>query len=1056
MKRILHISIALLLLAVAGQNAWATTKTVTYTLSRVEIDRTHYWALTHSGDTPFDGTTTVEKQLEDNATYATFQLPDGFTFTFTWGSGATVTSVGSGGSTSYFYCGNANVKFSLAWGTHRYVTAVSITDDKGNSSPLNGNGTASSNFKYSDDRCENGQVSYTLKTYANFVKLNITYTDAPDLSVFEKAGDKTYNIKSAADLRHLADYVNNGGNKCSGLTFQQTQDITCDNTYIPIGYHVSNSDEASFQGTYDGDGKTISGITVNRTGSTKADGCVGLFGYVEYNKSSDYGTVRNVVLANSTFTGRESVGGIVGWNDGGTVENCRVESTVTINAGQDIANHHGGIVGKNALPTAKVIGCYSAAAVSVNGKSGTYNYGGIVGNNNKGIVKDCLYAGTTVTSTNDKGAIVGFDEDKNGAFSNNYYTAISLGGVNGADADGARRAYTVTLGNNVSLAGAETAYSTSGLTAIGSGNYALRSGSTTYSGAGQTLTLSYTGGDVPDGKALRFSYNDGTDHAIDGNSFTMPAHNVTVSATLVDDPWGIIADGADGSADHPYRISSTAGLDLLATNVNSGVSTYSDKHFLQTENLTYDGTENNFTAIGNKDHAFSGHYDGGEKTISGININKTGTDANADCYLGIFGSVVGGTIERLALAGSTIVGYRYVGGIAGYLNGTIQNCRVEANVTLSTESQYNSYQYFGGVAGRLDQSGIIQGCVCGASVNSRNGRILYCGGIVGSSGGTLRSNVYFGTSVYGISTMECGAILGEGYYSYNNYYTATSGVPKGKGNHENSNNSDVMSESSNASRAKLLTLGEHVAIVGDEVKYTFSGLTDLGGKALIYNDGNSVRTFTHTEQTVTLCYDDDVPAGKSAAFSCRATFQEVHAMADYPISGTEWNIQKKYNSNLTNDIGAYDAFTINATLVSNTVTITAKPALGGYWTTFYSSAGYIPSGGAVAYIVNSSGQLSPLQIKTSYNKGTQIRGCVAVVIFSDKPNVTLTRNDEIPLVSVVGNILLGSDDPVPVVNGKVDGKTPYVLGVVDGVFGFHPFTGSEIPANKAYFLKSDN
>ena len=114
MKRILHITIALLLLAVAGQNAWSTTKTVTYTLSRVEIDHTHYWALTHSGSTPFDGTTTVEKQLEDNATQATFQLPDGFTFTFTWGSGAIVTSVGSGGITDYFQCQNKNVKFELA------------------------------------------------------------------------------------------------------------------------------------------------------------------------------------------------------------------------------------------------------------------------------------------------------------------------------------------------------------------------------------------------------------------------------------------------------------------------------------------------------------------------------------------------------------------------------------------------------------------------------------------------------------------------------------------------------------------------------------------------------------------------------------------------------------------------------------------------------------------------------------------------------------------------------------------------------------------------------
>ena len=160
--------------------------------------------------------------------------------------------------------------------------------------------------------------------------------------------------------------------------------------------------------------------------------------------------------------------------------------------------------------------------------------------------------------------------------------------------------------------------------------------------------------------------------------------------------------------------------------------------------------------------------------------------------------------------------------------------------------------------------------------------------------------------------------------------------------------SDVMSDLGNASFAKLLTLGEYVAIDGAVVNYPFSGLTDLGGKALRYNDGNSVRTFTHTEQTVPLCYDGDVPAGKSVAYCCSLhwtdDWQVVHTLT-YPISETEWNIKKGNNRNLTNDIGAYDAFTIDATLVSNTVTITAKPALGGYWTTFYSSAGYIPSGG---------------------------------------------------------------------------------------------------------------
>lgn len=1042
MKRILHITIALLLLVAAGQNAWAETKTVTYTLGREKVGDRNYWALTHSGSTPFDGTTTVESQPEDYVTQATFHLPDGFIFTFNW-KGGTVTSV----SGTYFFCQNQNVQFSLNWdGTSRYVTNVKVTDENGSPSTLNSSGTATTDYNYA----EQGSASYTLKTQASFVKLVITYTDAPGLSIFQSAGTKTYNISTKHDLRHLADYVNNGGNNCQGLTFLQTKDITCDNTYIPIGYYVSNNDQAMFSGTYDGQGHTVSGITVTRTGSTSADNHIGLFGMV-----GSGGTVQNVVLASSTFTGIDDVGGIVGYSYG-TVQNCRVESTVTINAGTNDVYNHGGIVGDN---NGTINGCVSAASIQDNGKSNHKYVGGIAGRS-IGAVKDCLYTGSTVTADNMKGAIIGYNEHNDGVFTNNYYyTSINLGGVgaNGSSSDqnGARRAYTVTLGSNVGLEGAETAYSVSGLTAIGAGNYALRSGSIIYSGAGQTLTIRYTGGDVPVGKALRFSYNDGSDHAIDGNSFTMPAHNVTVSATLVDDLWGIIAYGADGSAEKPFRISTPAGLDLLAQRVNSGTgdeyaaSGYSGIHFLQTANLTYDGTENNYTAIGTSSNPFSGHYDGGEKTISGIHINKTGTDLNADCYQGLFGYVDGGTIERLALAGSTIVGYRYVGGIAGYLNGTIQNCRVEADVTLSSQShsdKLRQYLYFGGVAGYF-QSGTIQGCVCGAGIQVKSNCSFYeTGGIVGHSGGTLSSNVYYGTSMPNDSF--CGAILGSGSYSHNNYYTAITGFPKGKGSNSNERSADVIING-NASYPKLLTLGKHVCIDGEEVEYPFSGLTDLGGKALRYDDGNSVRIFTHLMQSITFSYTGgNVPEGKNVAFSWSSS------AIVRPISGNTWNT----SSDFYNWHKSRNAFAIQAALVSDPVTITSKPAMGGYWATFYSSASYNLPEGTVAYTMDSNGQLHPLVLNNrSTLKGKEILGCVAVVLFSDKESITLTRINENWDADAFPyeNILLGSDDPVPVENGKVDGKTPYVLGVVDGVFGFHPFTGSEIPANKAYFLNAE-
>ena len=516
----------------AGQNVWATTKTVTYTLSREKVEGRNYWALTHSGSTPFDGTTTVQSQPEDYYTQATFHLPDNFIFTFNW-NGGTVTNV----SGTYFMCQNENVKFSLTWsGTSRYVTNVKVTDDQGNPSSLNGSGTATTDYNYA----EQGSASYTLKTYANFVRLVITYSDAPGLSVFQSAGTNTYKISNQYDLRHLADYVNNGGNNCQGLTFLQTKNITCDNTYIPIAHRTSITDETSFNGTYDGQGNTVSGITANYSGNY-----VGLFGYNE-------GTIRNVALASSTFTGYSNVGGIVGSNDG-TVENCRVESSVNINATTNGSSNHGGIAGAN---RGLVIGCIGAATVST---SNNYTYskanGGIVGCNSYGQVRNCLYTGTNVSVIANKGAIVGLDDGNNGTFTNNYYTNIDLGGVNGSDQNGTRRARAVTLGENVTLVGDETIYNYSGITAIGTGNYALsyNDGTTTtlYSGKGQTLSLSYDAAAIPDGYDVLLSVTQTasgdavtfTDHGDHTYTIPMPAADITVSVTQIPVISYIDADG---------------------------------------------------------------------------------------------------------------------------------------------------------------------------------------------------------------------------------------------------------------------------------------------------------------------------------------------------------------------------------------------------------------------------------------------------------------------------------------------------------------------------------
>ncbi len=250
------------------------------------------------------------------------------------------------------------------------------------------------------------------------------------VSDFRQLAENTYEIYTKMDLRHLALLVNKTDRNCDDLIFRQTANtIYCDESYIPIGLN----DNTCFKGTYDGQGNTIDGITVNRTN----DGNIGLFGYLKN------GTVKDVVLEHCTFAGKDNVGGIVGYNAAGTISNCRVEGSVLINSGANGAMSHGGIAGYN---DGNIIGCLSDAKIQKNNKSNLNYYGGIVGSN-AGTIQNCLFTGNTVAGDNYKGAIAGRNTGTP-TYTNNYYTYNIGGGVAGSDCDGARRAYSVTLGED--------------------------------------------------------------------------------------------------------------------------------------------------------------------------------------------------------------------------------------------------------------------------------------------------------------------------------------------------------------------------------------------------------------------------------------------------------------------------------------------------------------------------------------------------------------------------------------------------------------------------------
>ena len=129
---------------------------------------------------------------------------------------------------------------------------------------------------------------------------------------------------------------------------------------------------------------------------------------------------------------------------------------------------------------------------------------------------------------------------------------------------------------------------------------------------------------------------------------------------------------------------------------------------------------------------------------------------------------------------------------------------------------------------------------------------------------------------------------------------------------------------------------------------------------------------------------------------------------------------------------------------------------GVYWATYYNQdVRFTLPEGAQAYTMGSDYKLYRLG-----DDGRTIPAGEAVVIISDVADIELISTGDGSDIAVHGpenkNILHGCNSAVVLTNGKVTvdnaQKTPYVLGVSGDTFGFHKYTGTAIPANKAYYV----
>ena len=240
----------------------------------------------------------------------------------------------------------------------------------------------------------NGKVFvYKMKNDAEW-KAGEEYTYTVSLAAAKDPGytvsedGKTYEVYNAEGLKNIAELVNEEWKLGINITLTDNIDLT-DIDWTPIG----KDDNKAYTGTFDGNGKTITGLTV--TGSYKY---AGLFGDIDEN-----GTVKNVVLEGVQITSDNSsgyAGGVAG-DSWGTIENCSVSGSVsgTTFAGGVVGSQWGG----------SITGCNSSATVK-----GVIFAGGIAGETNSGASLTGCYATGDVTVENDgtnnshAGGVVGY------------------------------------------------------------------------------------------------------------------------------------------------------------------------------------------------------------------------------------------------------------------------------------------------------------------------------------------------------------------------------------------------------------------------------------------------------------------------------------------------------------------------------------------------------------------------------------------------------------------------------------------------------------------------
>ena len=258
------------------------------------------------------------------------------------------------------------------------------------------------------------------------VKMNGLDGELPTGMTGKGTEAEPFELKTAEHLAWFRDFVNEGNMEACAKIADDVKEIDMSTvchkadtekqvtelSWIPIGNFAGNK----YQGTFDGNGKTISNLYIINAASEH----LGFFGYAEKgsikNITFDNAKVKSTVdhctgilagfeelciieniktLANCSVEGKDHVGGIAG-RASGDIGNC--ENHAMVNG----ANFVGGIVGDYRESGKSIISCANYGVVTGTGNS----VGGIAGSVDSGTIQNCANYGD-VTGTNYVGNLIG-------------------------------------------------------------------------------------------------------------------------------------------------------------------------------------------------------------------------------------------------------------------------------------------------------------------------------------------------------------------------------------------------------------------------------------------------------------------------------------------------------------------------------------------------------------------------------------------------------------------------------------------------------------------------